>query len=283
MTTPGSAASRSSSARLALAAGAAGLVGGLALGATSLAGAVSPSTTPVEKTSAARGAAPAARTEATPARPEEAPGAPTQRQRKAADERRGGGGGLVSAITQTSLTLRTPSGTRTFALNDSTTYYEGKDKATRGAVAVGDVVQVRVVDPKATTPVAASVTVVPAHLAGLVTAIDGDTITVTDHDGFTRKVRTSAQTTVMKDGVASTLSAVTVGSFIRAMGEVAADGTTLDAERIALGKPARPEGGPGKRGGHPGGRPGGPGGGPEGGPANAPAGDPTPDDNSPNA
>ncbi|MCW2543332.1 MAG: hypothetical protein JWM40_884, partial [Frankiales bacterium] len=93
----------------------------------------------------------------------------------------------------------------------------------------------------------------------------------TDHDGFTRTIRTTAQTTVMKDGAASTVSAITVGSFIRATGEVAADGTTLDADRIVLGAPVRPNGGPGGRGGHPGG-------GPQDGPAgNDPAGDPGPD------
>jgi hypothetical protein len=101
--------------------------------------------------------------------------------------------------------------------------------------------------------VAATVVVLPAHLAGWVTAKDGDVLTITDHDGFTRTIRTSSATTVTKDGANSSLAAITVGSFVRALGDVAGDGTTLNAERIVLGEPqkgprdpAERKGGPGK-------------------------------------
>lgn len=157
------------------------------------------------------------------------------------------GGGLVSAISASSLTVRTPRGTKTVALNDSTVYYDGKDKATRAAVAVGDLVHIRLADPRATSPVAATVVVLPAHLAGWVTAKDGDVLTITDHDGFTRTIRTSSATRVTKDGADSNLAAVTVGSFLRAMGDVADDGTTLNAERVVLGEPKKGARGPGHK------------------------------------
>ena len=171
---------------------------------------------------------------------------------------RGGGGGLVSAISSSSLTVRTPHGAKTVGLNDSTAFYDGKEKATRAAVHVGDLVHVRLADPRATSPVAATVVVLPAHLAGWVTAKDGDVLTITDHDGFTRTIRTSSATKVTKDGADSSLAAVTVGSFVRALGDVADDGTTLNAKRIVLGEPKKGPRGPGQG---------------EGGPEQAPAAD----------
>jgi hypothetical protein len=145
----------------------------------------------------------------------------------------------VSAVDADSLTIRTPDGTKTFALNSSTTYYEGPTKATRDAVDVGDIVHVRPVDPRATSPVAGVVVVRLAHVAGWVTAVDGSTLTLKDLDGFTRTVRTSTSTDWYDDGDEATSSIATVGTFVRAHGTVATDGTTLQATRIATGTPAR--------------------------------------------
>lgn len=218
MSTPASTTSK----RLAVAAGAAGLLGGLALGATGLAGAVSPSPTPTGPQAGA------------PERGGPPPGRMGWRMR----EHRGGAGGLVAAVSESSLTLRTPAGTKTIGLTAATVFYDGKDKATQAAVKVGEIVHVRLVDPRATTPVAAVVRVLPAHLEGWVTSVSGDTITITDHDGFTRTIRTSDGTAVTKDGADSSLAAVTVGSFVGALGDVDAAGTTLDAKRIVLGRPS---------------------------------------------
>lgn len=226
--------------RWAVTAGAVGLVGGLALGATGLAGAVSPSPTP----SGGSKAQVAPGTKQFPGRP---PG------------RRLGRGGLVSAISADSLTLRTPAGSKTIGLNGSTTFYDGPTKVTRSAVAVGDVVRVLLADPKASSPVASVVTVVPAHLAGWVTSISGSTITLKDVDGFTRTLTTSSVTKVRKDGADATLAAITVGSFIHAAGTVDGDGTTLDALRIGVGLPSkadRVQGGKGRPGRFGGPRPG---------------------------
>ena len=152
-------------------------------------------------------------------------------------DHRGGYGGLVTGIDGDSLTLRTPGGTQTVGLTDSTTYYVGRTKATKSAVDEGAVVHVRLVDPRATKKVAAVVTVVPAHVAGWVTKVSDDSITVTDVSGFTRVIDTDSSTTYVKDGAKSTRSAITVGSFVRAVGTVDDDGTTLDADRVATGRP----------------------------------------------
>jgi hypothetical protein len=154
---------------------------------------------------------------------------------------RHGYGGLVSAVDSDSLTVRTPRGTETVGLNDDTTYYVGRTKATRSAVTKDVVVHIRLADPQATKKVAAVVTVLPAHLEGWVTKVSDASITVKDPAGFTRVIETDSSTTYVKDGATSTRSAITVGSFVRAMGSVADDGTTLEADRVATGRPSGDE------------------------------------------
>jgi hypothetical protein len=210
--------------RWAVTAGSVGLAAGLALGVTGLSSAASPSPSP--------GAQARQRSD----RP-----FPDGMQ---PEFRRGlrGDGGLVSALTASSITVRTPDGSKTVALNGSTVYYNGRTEATKTAVHVGDVVHVRLVDPRASKPVAAVIRVLPAHLEGWVTKVDGSTITLTDPSGFTRTVRTSGSTTYEKNGTTATATAVTVGTFVRAVGQVDPDGTTLDAIRIATGRPQRDTG-----------------------------------------
>ena len=202
--------------------GAAGLAAGLALGVTGLANAADPSPSPSTT--------------------------PDQQVKQRMDRHGPGGGrfkehrlrghgGLVTAIDSDSITLRTPGGTETIALNSSTTYYEGKTKTTRSAVSTGDVVHVRVVDPRATKKVAAVVALLPAHLEGWVTKVSDSSFTITDLSGFTRTISTSGSTTYVKDGETATRSAVTVGTLVRALGTVDDDGTTLDATRVAVGIP----------------------------------------------
>jgi endonuclease YncB( thermonuclease family) len=210
-----------------LALGATGLAAGVALGATGLAQAADPTPRPSAGTTQ-----------------DLRPGGGHRGMPfggKLRGDHRGGYGGLVTAIDGDSLTVRTPRGTETIALNGSTAYYEGKTKATRSAVDEGDVVHVRLVDPRATKKVAAVVTVVPAHLVGWVTDVGGSTITLKDLDGFTRTIRTGSATTYVKDGATATRSAITVGTLVRALGTVDSDGTTLDATRVATGRPDKDE------------------------------------------
>ena len=206
-----------------LALGAGGLAVGVALGVTGLANAADPSPTPSPGAAAGQDVRPDHR------------GMPFRDHMRG--DHRGGYGGLVTSISSDSLTVRTPRGTETIALTSSTTYYQGQTKATRSAVSSGDVVHVRLVDPRATKKVAAVVTVVPAHLDGWVTAVSGDSITLKDMDGFTRTISTSSSTTYLKDGATATRSAITVGALVRAVGQVDSDGTTLDATRVATGAP----------------------------------------------
>ncbi len=203
--------------------GAAGLVAGLALGVTGLAQAADP--TPSPSSSQER---------TFRDRMHERPGMPGGRMDK---RLHGGYGGLVTAIDTDSLTVRTPDGAQTLALTGSTTFYEGKTLATRDSVTADDVVHVRLVDPQATKKVAAVVRVVPAHIRGWVTAVGDASLTIKDLSGFTRTARTSSATTYAKDGATVPRTAITVGTFVRALGEVAADGTSLEATRVTTGRP----------------------------------------------
>src|SRR5258708_2920040 len=133
----------------------AGLVAGLALGLTGFAHAANPSPSP----------SPFART-----------GGPGFGHHFGAPfghrfGHRDGWRGLVTSVSADALTVRTLRGTQTIALNSNTVYYQGQDKSSKSAVKSGELVMVRLVDPRASAPVAAVVTVVPAHLAGWVTSI----------------------------------------------------------------------------------------------------------------
>lgn len=207
------------SKRLAVAAGSIGLVAGLGLGATGLASATAPVS--ASMTTAADGE-----------------GKQRQHPKKGAGKGRGFGG-LVTAVSASSLTTNTPWGSKTVGVNDATVYYEGKDKVAASAIEVGEVVIVRLADPKSTTPMAAVVKVVPAHVVGWVKDVLGTTITVVDKSGFTRVVTTSSSTGFTKDGETSSLADLDPGMFIRVLGSVGEDGSTLNAARVASGKPIR--------------------------------------------
>jgi hypothetical protein len=209
--------------RWAVAAGSAGLAAGLALGVTGFATAASPEPSPSSPTATAA----------------DRPFGGMHRDR---GMHLRGAGGLVTAVDADSVTLSTPDGSKTVALTSSTTYYVGRTAATKAAVTVGKVVHVRLADPRATKPVASVVVVVPAHVAGWVSSVSGSTVTVTDVSGFTRTIRTSSSTTYVKDGTTATSSILTKGAFVRAVGTVDADGTTLVASRVATGRPDRGDG-----------------------------------------
>ncbi|MCU1592884.1 MAG: hypothetical protein JWO12_276 [Frankiales bacterium] len=211
----------------------AGVAGGIALGVTGYASAAgSPSPVPTHPPKAQDGRAPGAHgPEGGRARGFGGPGARAGR---------GGAAGLVTAIGAGSITVRTRDGeTKKVALSGATTYYEGTKRANHAAISVGEIVMLRLADPQATSPVASTVTVLPAHLAGFVTKVDDTTITVTDESGFTRTIRTSRATTYKKDGAAGKRSDISVGALVRALGSVDADGTTLDATTVAVGRPPR--------------------------------------------
>jgi len=81
------------------------------------------------------------------------------------------------------------------------------------------------------------------HIDGTVASVSGDTVTVTDHDGFARTIVTSTATTYA-GGLSAPLA---VGTEIHATGTVDANHTSLDATQIGT-RPTPPAGARGKDG-----------------------------------
>jgi tartrate dehydratase beta subunit/fumarate hydratase class I family protein len=141
--------------------------------------------------------------------------------------------GWVTAVTSTSVTLdRLNHVTETFAITPTTTFHQGSTVLTAASLVVGDRVNVRVNSSDPTT--ALSVGIELAALTGRVTAVVGDSITITTGKGFSRAISVSSSTTYTMGGDPATLANVTVGSDIVAVGLIDANLTTLDATKVAI-------------------------------------------------
>ena len=156
-------------------------------------------------------------------------------------------GVTISAINGSDISLKTVDGwTRTISVESTTTITKGGATITVGDLAVGD--EIRFAQKKAADgsyDVTAIVVVLPT-VVGEVTAVDGDTIKVTQPGGTTATIHVDSHTTYRIDGATGSLSGVKVGSFLIAEGTQRADGS-LDAAAIRSGlRPGvRGHGGPG--------------------------------------
>jgi hypothetical protein len=154
----------------------------------------------------------------------------------------------ITAINGSSISLKTDDGwTRTITVTSSTTITKGGATITVGDLAVGDAI--RFAQDKATdgTYTVTDIVVVLPHVGGEVTAINGNTLTVTQRDGTTATIHLDADTTYRVNGAAGTLSDIKVGSIVMAEGTLQADGS-LDAAAVRIG--TRDGHGPGSKDGH---------------------------------
>ena len=152
----------------------------------------------------------------------------------------------ITSISGSNLSLATADGwTRTIAVTSTTTITKGGAAITVGDLAVGDQVtfsQARQADGSYTIT---AIRVILPSIAGQVTAISGNTITVTRRDGTAATTHVDAATKYQVQGVTSaTLSDIKVGAYITAEGTLRTDGS-LDASVVHGGFP----GGPGDAGG----------------------------------
>jgi hypothetical protein len=141
----------------------------------------------------------------------------------------------ITAINGSDLSLKTDDGwTRTITATSTTTITKGGATITVDDLAVGDQIvfaQDRAAD--GTYSVTAIHVVLPS-IVGQVTAIDGNTITVTQPGGTTATIHVDGSTTYKVNGAAGALSDVKVGSFIAAEGTQRTDGS-LDAAAVRTG------------------------------------------------
>jgi hypothetical protein len=141
--------------------------------------------------------------------------------------------GVVSSLGTNTITLKDRHGTTTENTTSSTTtYFEGKTGTTVAALAANEEVSLELTSTSPQT-----VTKVEIHLvrlAGPVTAIAGDAITIGGRHGLTFNVVVGTGTTYTSGGAASTFAAVVVGAVICAVGLPDATPGTLDASAVAI-------------------------------------------------
>ncbi len=169
--------------------------------------------------------------------------------------RMGGAGGEISALSATSITVTNPSGTATtYTITSSTTVTKDRATASIADLAVGDDVHIMLSSSSSTT--ATRIDIVQPSVMGKVSAVSGNTITITGPNATSQTVIVSSTTTYTKDGASATLDDVTVGSSIFAEGSFASSTSTstLDATSVGIGfaphagPGANPPGGPGHQG-----------------------------------
>lgn len=143
----------------------------------------------------------------------------------------------ISAINGSSLSLRTEDGwTRTITVDDSTTITKAGETAALGDLTVGDTIrfgQERQSDGSYTIT---AISVVLPTIGGEVTAISGNTITVTGRDGTIGTIHVDGDTTYDDGDGTAALSDIEVGDFVIAAGTLRDDGS-LDADLVHTGRP----------------------------------------------
>jgi hypothetical protein len=144
--------------------------------------------------------------------------------------------GTVTAVDATTITITGRNGVQqTIHTNGSTAYHAGGSDGTRADVTVG--ANIAAVGEQAAdgSITATSVTVALPRLAGTITSVSGNTITLTDRMGTKHTVHVTADTTITVFGKGkAAVSDLKTGMVMAAQGRQRSDGS-LDATAIAAG------------------------------------------------
>jgi hypothetical protein len=152
--------------------------------------------------------------------------------------------GTVSATDANGFTVKKFDGsTTTVTVTGSTKYMLGGSAGSKSDVTVGSRVDVQGTPGSGSTFAADVVTVQPAFVAGTITAVGSDSITVKKFDGSSATIHVDSSTKFRVAGVTSpTISDLKVGNMVTATGRLRSDGS-LDAQSVFGGSFH----GPGKR------------------------------------
>lgn len=148
----------------------------------------------------------------------------------------GAGNITITAINGSSVSLETVDGwTRTVTVTDETQLSKDGDEIALADLEVGDKVRFRqTVDDNGTWTITA-IAVVSPSVFGQVTAVDGDSITLSQQDGSTVTVHVDSATAFTIAGeTGKSVSDIEVGMIAGASGELNDDGS-LDATRVRAG------------------------------------------------
>jgi hypothetical protein len=139
---------------------------------------------------------------------------------------RGLGRVSVTKISGDSVSLATEDGwTRTITVTGTTKITKGGVAATLADLAVGDVIRFGQTRNGDGTWTITAIDIVQPQVAGTVTAVGSDTITIALRDGTSRTIRTNGSTAYHLERSDATRADVTVGAAILATGEKASDGS----------------------------------------------------------
>ena len=149
----------------------------------------------------------------------------------------------VTAVTGDTISALTRAGQPvTITVGVTTTYTEAGVTAPLGLsnVRPGELIVVRGTRTAPRTFQASMVRILPARMGGVVTTVNGSTITVRGPYGATYTVSTASSTVYAarqgKTLTPTTAAAVTIGQRIVVYGARGADGTTFTAVRVVLGR-----------------------------------------------
>jgi hypothetical protein len=141
----------------------------------------------------------------------------------------------ITAINGSDLSLKTDDGwTRTISVTSTTAITKGGATITVSYLAVGD--QIAFAQDRAAdgTYTVTAIRVILPTTGGQVSAVNGNTITVTQPGGTTATIHVDGNTKYQVNGAAGALSDIKAGSFIVAEGTQRTDGS-LDAAAIHAG------------------------------------------------
>jgi hypothetical protein len=158
----------------------------------------------------------------------------------------------ITAIDGSNLSLKTADGwTRTISMTASTTITKAGKTIGVGDLAVGDRIHFAQQHESNGDYTVTRIVVVLPTVVGQVSAVNGDTITVTQKGGTKATIHVGGSTTYQVNGTAGSLSDVKVGSIVIAEGTQRSDGS-LDAAIVRTGdRPAHGSGPNWKRDGAP--------------------------------
>ena len=165
----------------------------------------------------------------------------------------------VSAISGSSISLKTADGwTRTITVDSGTTFEKGDTAAALSDLKVGDEIQFRETRATNGSFTIIAISIILPHAGGTVSAINGSTITVTNPGGETATIKVGSSTTYTVGGSAGAkLSDIKTGMVLMATGTRNSDGS-LSATSVkafdpstlpARGNHGFGSGGPGRAGG----------------------------------
>jgi Domain of unknown function (DUF5666) len=150
----------------------------------------------------------------------------------------GFGGFTVTAISGDTITATGHNNqTVTILVSSTTTYSEAGATAALSDIHVGSTIAVKraASSTSTTTITATSVTIVLPSSGGVVSAVNGNTITVTGRDSAAHTIVVSSTTRYQKAGQTASLADITTGTSIRAEGTLS--GTTLNAQLVTIDVP----------------------------------------------